>query len=223
MSVPVRGGLRFSTGVCGCCVCLRGCKQLPGVEQRAWQTGTSLCSQLVALPVVRFALLDRGEGLPWCFSVPLAESRISFSSFPIVFYWRWLTTACLVFSQLLAWLFTVMIYHRGAGELNTAWPERRADWPEDMAFLACWAVRSFFPHLSASHQPSEGMDWACFLISRHNLSLLLIRGHCQDTAASTAPCECREVEKDPRQEAVILYLLDCPEAIRAPPYASPCL
>lgn len=95
-------------------------------------------SQLVGLPVMRFVLLGGGEGLSWCFLVPLAWSRISFSSFPIFcFYAEWLTTASLVFSQHLAWLFTVMFGHRGAGELNIASLGRRADWLEDMAFSAC--------------------------------------------------------------------------------------
>lgn len=35
-----------------------------------------------------------------------------------------------------------------------------------------------------------------------------MRRHCQDTGASTTSCECKEVEKDLREEAVILYLLD---------------
>lgn len=106
----------------------------------------------------------QGWGIILVLFNPPAQSRISFSTFPIFsFSWRWLTPASPDFSQLLAWLFIVMIGHRGAGELNTASLEGRAGWPEDMAFLACWTSRSFFSHLS------EGLSPAFW---RHGLSLL---------------------------------------------------
>lgn len=145
--------------------------------------------------------------------------------FPVCHFchWRWQATASLVFSQELAQLLTVRNSHRVAGELNIAFPGRGADWPEEITFLPRWATRSFSPHLYACHQPSENMDWAHPVISQHNLFPLLphIRGHCQDTVVSTNLCECREVEKEPRQEAIMLYLLGHPEANRAavPPYA----
>lgn len=131
-------------------------------------------------------------------------------NFPVSHFcdWTWLATASLVFSQESAWLLTVKNSQKGAGELNTASLWRGDYWPEDMTSLACWATSSFSPHLAPSHQPSEDTAWAHFLISQRNLSPLLlhIRGHCQDTVVSTTLCECREVEKDPRQDTITLYL-----------------
>lgn len=80
MPLSVREGLHLSTGHCSCWVYLWGSKQLPDIRrERAWQTSKSLCSQWVALPVMRFTLPGSGKGVSCCFSVLLAQSRISFS------------------------------------------------------------------------------------------------------------------------------------------------
>lgn len=59
------------------------------LAERAWQTGKSLCSQRIALLVIRFTLLGSGKGVYCCFSFLLAQSRISFSCFPFL----WLNMA----------------------------------------------------------------------------------------------------------------------------------